>query len=341
MSNRVQKTNRTVIKEVDWPKEIRLLVNKKCNYRCSFPDTGIKWCHEDGAHFFSDDKEASFDDFVFTARALKQPFHLEKVKIAGMEPLLYHRIGDLIKEFKQAGYREVSLTTNGYFLEKRAKELAESGLDTLTVSIHSMNPEIYSKITGSDSLDRVLRGIARAKKAGIRNIKINRVMLRFDHVWQDLLFFIDWAAKEKISIKLYELIFSGCLDQKSYFSNYLSWRSLLGYFCKNGRLKEVRRFLISGRERLFWQLRSGVRVETDIFNQKMIPKIASFCQTCPLASYCQEGLFSYGIELNSEMVLSPCLLRDDLSLDVWDLVKARDGKRLFLSISSYIKKLVD
>ena len=74
-------------------------------------------------------------------------------------------------------FDEVSLTTNGYLLEELAQDLKESGIDRINVSLHSLNRNIYKRITRVDGLEKVLRGIKLAKKLGI-SIKINVLVLK-------------------------------------------------------------------------------------------------------------------------------------------------------------------
>jgi cyclic pyranopterin phosphate synthase len=76
------------------------------------------------------------------------------------------------------GIDSLSMTTNGFLLEEKAAALKEAGLNGLTVSLHSLEAEKFSEITGGGPLDRVLAGIKAAKASGFNPLKINAVIIR-------------------------------------------------------------------------------------------------------------------------------------------------------------------
>jgi len=332
------------LKNYDWPKEIRLIINKECNYCCSFPGSGRKWCHEDGVHCKKggNKKEVNVEDYLFLSKVLKESFNLEKAKVGAMEPLLYKDLGLLLSGLKKdLNFDEVSLTTNGYLLDKNVEMLEKSGLDNLTISIHAFNASDYRDITGVDAFDRVkkcLEDISKQKK--FKSIKINRVLLRLGGVWQDLQNFFDWATEYGFVVKLYKLLWSKTIKNEDYFKYYLPWESLMVYLKERARLIETKNYNYAGRERLFWQLDSGLKLETDVFLEKKSKERANVCKKCELASFCQEGILSYGLEINDEMVLSACLLRDDLCVDLYKEVKERNEKMLRLKVGGFVYSMI-
>lgn len=333
-----------VIREVDSNREVRLLVNEVCNYSCSFPGTGCKWCHEDGIGLNksgSERKNASVEDFLFFVEALKKSQKIEKVKIGAMEPLLYEGLTDLIKGLKNLGCREVSLTTNGFFLSNRLEDLKESGLDTLTVSMHAFNRDDYKEITKVDAFDRVKVAVEEATKMGFKRVKINRVLLNINGLNDDLMRFFDWSVKNGISsVKLYKLIWSNEMSEESFFENYFPWEALRVFFKNEAKLKEVKRYKMAGRDRLTWELKkNGLLVETDVFKHKFGKEIPKICRNCEMAAFCQEGLMSYGIEIGPELRVSACLLKEDISLDLWKNVKDRDGETMREALNLFIGKI--
>ena len=110
---------------------------------------------------------------------------------------------------------------------------------------------------------------------------------------------------------------------------------------KNGKLKEINSFVIAGRQRFLWELNNGLEIETDVFEHKLGEEMSLVCRRCPLAQYCQEGLLSYGIEMNPDLIISPCLLRDDVNLDLYPFIKERDGERLKAKLAQYIDKIAN
>lgn len=337
---RTMKRGSKILKS-DWPKHLRLLVNKKCNYSCSFPGTCEMWCHRDGYHTYSDESvQATVEDFKFLLAVLKEPFNLTKLKIGAMEPLLYPGVEEIVKEAKVLNYDEVSLTTNGYFLDKKIDVLKEAGLDVLTVSMHAFNREDYLSMTRVDGFDRVKRVIEKAAKIGFKKVKVNRVLLGTKNLWSDLMMFLEWAGKLDVRVKLYKLIWSPGMNEKKYFESYIPWKSLLPYLKTEGELVEAKSYTVAARERLLWRLKSGLEIETDNFFHKLTVGTGKVCKDCKYAPFCLEGLLSYGLEINSELVLSPCMLREEINVSLWNEIKDRNAEAVVKKVNSFIGKIV-
>ena len=106
---------------------------------------------------------------------------------------------------------ESSITTNGILLADYAAELKEAGMSRVNISLDSLNPETYKKITGSDRLSDVLSGIDAALEAGLTPIKLNMVMLRGinDHELEDFYGYI--RNNRNLILQLIELMsLGGC-----------------------------------------------------------------------------------------------------------------------------------
>jgi molybdenum cofactor biosynthesis enzyme MoaA len=225
-------------------------------------------------------------------------------------------------------------------LGKKLEILEKSGLDTLTVSMHAFNRDRYKAITRVDGFDRVKETIEVASKMNFKTIKVNRVLINEDGLWEDLMAFFDWAAKFNIRIKLYKLIWSPNMEEKRYFESYVPWKALILYLKNNGSIVETNKYLVSGRERLVWKMKSGLEIETDVFSHKLEEGTGKVCQKCPMAPFCLEGLMSYGVEVNSELSMAGCLLRDDLGADLWDETKARDENAVKAKVQTFLKEIV-
>tara|TARA_B100000900_G_scaffold89670_1_gene73062 strand:- start:11549 stop:12472 length:924 start_codon:yes stop_codon:yes gene_type:complete len=129
-------------------------------------------------NFFKKSEILSFEEIIRITKILAS-FGVKKVRLTGGEPLLRNNIHLLIDELtKINGVKDISMTTNGVLLsKKRAKLLREAGLNRLTVSLDSLDPEKFHKISGSKYLpEDVLKGIENAKSSGFDNIKINTVV---------------------------------------------------------------------------------------------------------------------------------------------------------------------
>ena len=115
---------------------------------------------------------------------------VRKIRISGGEPLLRQDLPDLVRLLKQRVGLEVALTTNGSLLARHAQELASAGLDRVTVSLDSLDEEVFQKMNDADfPVSDVLEGIAAAAAAGLTPVKVNAVVQKGvnDHTLLDLI----------------------------------------------------------------------------------------------------------------------------------------------------------
>ena len=121
----------------------------------------------------------SFEEISRLARVFAR-LGVDKIRLTGGEPLLRADLETLVAQLRQVpGLRDLALTTNAYLLEQKAVGLVEAGLDRVTVSLHSLDPETFARVNGLGlPLERVLAGIDAALAAGLRPVKINAVVLR-------------------------------------------------------------------------------------------------------------------------------------------------------------------
>lgn len=151
---------------------LRISITDRCNLRCAYclPVEGIEWTPL--ADMLSSQEILRF---VEAAAALG----IRKVRLTGGEPLVRPDVLDLIRGIKAIpGIQEVSLTTNGMLLARMAQALAHSGLDRVNVSLDTLDPEKFKRITRYGNLERVWRGLEAAENAGLKPVKINAVIVR-------------------------------------------------------------------------------------------------------------------------------------------------------------------
>ena len=133
---------------------------------------------------------------------------IEKLRLTGGEPMLRRDIETIIQKlskFKTAGLIDLALTTNGYFLPERARALKEAGLDRVTISLDSLQGDVFKRMTGVDVLDKVLAGIAAAKEAGLEPIKINAVIVR-GHNENEVADFAAFAREHDVKMRFIEFM---------------------------------------------------------------------------------------------------------------------------------------
>lgn len=149
---------------------LRISLTDRCNLRCVY-------CSPPGPTGRPPSLELlPLADVVKVAESAAE-LGITKFRLTGGEPLLRPGVVDLVGQLRSiAGVREVVMTTNGVLLPQCAEELSAAGLDRLNISLDSLNPDRYARITGGGDLGRVLLGIEAADSCGIP-IKINTVVL--------------------------------------------------------------------------------------------------------------------------------------------------------------------
>ena len=150
-------------------KHIRLSVTSECNYNCIY-------CDKEGIN--PSTNILTLDEITKLAKILAEILRVTRIKITGGEPLCRKKIVQIIEKIHNLKlYNDISMTTNGYYLYEKAEQLFKAGLNRINVSLCSLKPDIYSKITGSNSLNKVLKGLDKARAVGIYPIKLNYVIL--------------------------------------------------------------------------------------------------------------------------------------------------------------------
>jgi cyclic pyranopterin phosphate synthase len=150
--------------------------------------------------------EKRLDDDAWKAmvRALVQA-GVRRVRITGGEPLLHPRVTELVAFVASLGVEDLALTTNATRLERLARPLRDAGLRRLTVSLDSLVPERFWRITRGGQLDRVLAGIDAALAAGFEEMKLNTVVLRGEND-DELPALVEWAWARGIVPRFIEVM---------------------------------------------------------------------------------------------------------------------------------------
>ncbi|HJY37956.1 MAG TPA: GTP 3',8-cyclase MoaA [Steroidobacteraceae bacterium] len=167
--------------------DLRISVMDRCNFRC--PYCMPRETFHEHYRFLKANERLSFEEITRLTRLFVQ-LGVQKVRLTGGEPLLRPNISELVGELTALeGVQDVALTTNGVLLTQHAAELKANGLHRITVSLDTLDAEIFKQMSGGfDERDRVLEGIRAASAAGLAPIKINCVVERGlnDHTVPDL-----------------------------------------------------------------------------------------------------------------------------------------------------------
>jgi cyclic pyranopterin phosphate synthase len=157
--------------------DLRISVMDRCNFRC--PYCMPRDTFHDQYRFLNSRERLSFDEIVRLARLFVR-LGVRKLRLTGGEPLLRANLADLIGDLTSLpGVEDVALTTNGVLLAQHAAELKAAGLKRITVSLDSLDPEVFKRMSGGlGGVEDVLSGIEQAIRAGLAPIKINAVVQR-------------------------------------------------------------------------------------------------------------------------------------------------------------------
>lgn len=152
---------------------LRLSITDRCNLRCRYcmPADGMDWIPREGL--------LTPAELLRVVRVLAA-LGVTDVRVTGGEPLVRPEVVDIVSGVRATpGIREVSMTTNGVLLAPVLDDLVAAGLDRVNVSVDSLDPERFRRITRRDDLSRVLAGLdACERHPGLGTVKVNAVLLR-------------------------------------------------------------------------------------------------------------------------------------------------------------------
>jgi cyclic pyranopterin phosphate synthase len=157
--------------------DLRISVMDRCNFRCPYCMPKDKF--HDAYKFLNSSERLSFAEITRLARIFAG-LGVRKLRLTGGEPLLRANLADLVGDLTGIpGIEDIALTTNGVLLSQHAVDLYANGLKRVTVSLDTLDPEVFKRMSGGfGALDQVLHGIDAAIEAGLAPIKINAVIER-------------------------------------------------------------------------------------------------------------------------------------------------------------------
>jgi cyclic pyranopterin phosphate synthase len=193
---------------------IRLSISDVCNFKCGYclPD-GYKINKADNRTFINTQEIGRL------AKALSE-LGVSKIRLTGGEPTIRKDYLEIIKIIKKnSGIKKTVITTNGYKLNKIAKNLKDSGLDGINISIDSLNSKTFKQVTGHDRLHEILEGIQELQKLNFKNIKINAVLMKgINDSEKDFKEWSNFIKNNEIDFRYIELMQTG--DNLDYFQKY-------------------------------------------------------------------------------------------------------------------------
>ena len=281
---------------------LRVSITDRCNYRCIYCQS------EKEFEFIPHQEILRFEEIVEIVQEAVN-LGVTKVRITGGEPLVREGIVDFIRHLRKINKLEdISLTTNGFFLPEYAEKLKDAGLNRVNISLDSLQEEKYKKITRGGSLEKALKGIDSALKAGLLPIKINTVLIRGinDDEVED---FVRLTLERPLNIRFIEFMPSGEEVINEFENKFISVQEIKEKLIKKYLLNPIKINTANGPAK-YYQIKGG---------QGTIGFITAlsqhFCKTCNR------------IRLTSEGKLRPCLFSNK-EIDIKEAIRklARDKK---------------
>jgi len=193
---------------------VRISVTDRCDFRCVY-------CMSEEMVFRPREQILTLEEISFVSRAFTE-LGVGKIRFTGGEPLVRRNILKLFQEVGQLpGLGEMVLTTNGSQLERMAQDLHEAGVRRLNISLDSLDPECFHRLTRTGDLNKVLRGIEAALTAGFDRIKINAVILKHRN-HQEVVDLVAFAASRGMDISFIEEMPLGLIDEHNRAEAYYS-----------------------------------------------------------------------------------------------------------------------
>jgi len=192
---------------------LRISITQRCNLRCDY-------CHKEGEEVASCSRgtaeEMTVDEIVRLSR-IAVGLGIARIKLTGGEPLMRKDLCEIVRGIAAIpGLKDLSITTNGTMLGYRAQELHACGLKRVNISLPTLNPDVYHKLT-SGRIEDALEGVKAAVAAGFNPVKLNMVILAGVNV-DAVTEMMDFARQTGTILQLIELDPVNVDD--SYFSVY-------------------------------------------------------------------------------------------------------------------------
>ena len=253
---------------------VRISVTDRCDFRCVY-------CMEPDTQFVPRAQVLTLEEIEAVATAFVE-LGVDKVRITGGEPLVRKGITPLLARLaKLSGLRELVLTTNGSQLPKLAQPLKDAGIKRINISLDSLDPERFRRITRTGELQTVLDGIEAARRAGFERLKINAVILK-NRNHDEVVPLVKFAAERGMDLSFIEEMPLGVIGDhdraEAYYSSDQIRRDLEAAFTLMPTAEQT-----GGPSRYFRLVETNTRVGF------ISPHSHNFCEACNRVRVTTEG----------------------------------------------------
>jgi len=178
-------------------KDLRISVTDRCNFRCTYcmPLDQYEWISK---------KEILTFEEITRLATLFVGLGVEKIRLTGGEPLVRQNLDQLVAKVAAiSGLKDLCLTTNGALLAEKIDSLKAAGLKRINISLDTLDPEKFRRMTKRGDLEKVLEGIFAAKDHGLHPIKLNAVIERGVND-DDILELVEFSREHGLAIRFIE-----------------------------------------------------------------------------------------------------------------------------------------
>jgi cyclic pyranopterin phosphate synthase len=192
--------------------QLRVSLTAACNYACEY-------CVADGEKRHQAKQPLNASHLLKAVSLLDELLDLKKIRLTGGEPLIAPEFDAFIEGLDVSSFEDVSLTTNGEKLAEKAEFIYQHGIRRVNVSIDSIDPVGFKKLTRGGNLENVLEGIQACVELGM-SVKLNAVPMRTNNHDQ-ILPLLDYALANKLELRFIELMRMGHLNRSIEFQSNL------------------------------------------------------------------------------------------------------------------------
>ena len=274
---------------------LRITISNRCNENCLY-------CHHDG---MVSSKDEMTPDELYTICKIAKRIGVRKIRLSGGDPLVRKDIVEIVEKIASLDFQDISLTTNGVLLGKYAEDLKKAGLDRVNVSLDTLNPETYKKVTSMDYLKEARDGILKAVEVGLYPVKINMVIMK-DINQNEIKDMFEFCKEHGIILQLIELIESeNCEDDKFSADYHYPLEDLENKLADIADDVRERKFM-QGRKKYY--LNDGeIEIVRPVDNSK-------FCANCSRLRITPDGK------------IKPCLLRNDNLVELISHIRKNESE---------------
>lgn len=280
-------------REID---NIRISLTQRCDLDCFY-------CHREGEKEVCDDI-LSQDDIEAILEAAHE-MGMSKVKFSGGEPLQHPHLVKIVK-IADNYMEDVSMTTNGILLNEMSSDLKEAGLDRVNVSLDTLDPDVYERVTGFNKLEEATEGIKKAVKVGLDPVKINTLLMKGINE-DEIEELVEFSGEAGAILQLIEMTTSlEGIDERFFKKHHMPLDGIAEEFEKRAYRTEKRK--MHARKKYFFK---DPEVEIELVRTM---HNSTFCNNCKR------------LRVTSSAELKPCLLRTDNHVNIKD--ELNNGKNL-------------